>query len=92
MRQLRRHQGLSLGALSRLYGVSASFLAAVGRGSDVTVGTLQRIASGLGVPVEELFVPAPLPDELHRLVDIAHRLPKRKVRLLAAPPPWGTPQ
>jgi transcriptional regulator with XRE-family HTH domain len=56
VRKLRSALGLSLEALSKKCGVSRSMISLVERGeSSPTAIVLQKIASGIGVPLAELF-------------------------------------
>lgn len=80
IRQLREGQGLSLRALASAAGVSVSFVSQVERGvANPSVGSLRRLAAGLGMSVGALFdgpqsvgrvVRA---GERGRLVDPSHR-------------------
>jgi transcriptional regulator with XRE-family HTH domain len=67
VRSLRRQRGLTLKALGRLAGLSHPFLSQVERGlARPSVGSVERIALALGVPVAHLWAP-PRPRE-ERLV------------------------
>jgi transcriptional regulator with XRE-family HTH domain len=55
-RNLRRARGLSLDAVSRRSGVSRSMISLVERGeTSATAVVLERLATGLGVPLARLF-------------------------------------
>ncbi len=63
VRSLRRQRGLTLKALGRLAGLSHPFLSQVERGlARPSVGSVERIADALGVPVAHLWTP-PSPRE-----------------------------
>jgi transcriptional regulator with XRE-family HTH domain len=67
VRSLRRQRGLTLKALGSLAGLSHPFLSQVERGlARPSVGSVERIADALGVPVSHLWAP-PRPREV-RLV------------------------
>ncbi len=58
VRSLRRQRGLTLKALGRLAGLSHPFLSQVERGlARPSVGSVERIADALGVPVAHLWTP-----------------------------------
>ena len=60
VRQLRAARGLSLDALASHCGVSRSMISLIERGeSSPTAVVLERLASGLGVPLAALFDAAP---------------------------------
>jgi transcriptional regulator with XRE-family HTH domain len=71
LRGLRRAHGLSLDALARATGVSRSMISLVERGeASPTAVVLERLATGLGVPLAALFDdPAPVPSPLARAAD-----------------------
>lgn len=71
VRQLRARQGVSLEALANLCGVSRSMISLVERGeSSPTAAVLERLATGLGVPLAMLFDdPAHPADPVARLGD-----------------------
>ena len=67
VRQLRAQAGLSLEALAGCSGVSRSMLSLIERGeSSPTAVLLERVATGLGVPLAELFQP-PVAQPAHPL-------------------------
>lgn len=95
VRELRSAAGLSLEALSARCGVSRSMLSQIERGeSSPTAVVLDRIASGLGVPLATLFdAPAAPPDPVVRAAD---RAPWRDpssgyVRTNVSPPGYPSP-
>jgi transcriptional regulator with XRE-family HTH domain len=56
IRELRLHKNMTLQELSEKSGLSVSFLSQVERGnSSLTITSLQRIAEGIGVPVNTFF-------------------------------------
>lgn len=56
VRQLRSHRGLSLEALAKCSGVSRSMISLIERGkASCTAVVLERLATGLGVPLAKLF-------------------------------------
>jgi transcriptional regulator with XRE-family HTH domain len=58
VRSLRRQRGLTLKELGRLAGLSHPFLSQVERGlARPSVGSVERIADALGVPVAHLWAP-----------------------------------
>jgi transcriptional regulator with XRE-family HTH domain len=80
-RQLRAARRLSLGALAQKSGVSRSMLSLIERGeASPTAVVLERLATGLGVPLARLF-DAPR----------ARRAPSPVARL-AAQPRWRDPE
>ena len=63
VRALRRERGLTLKGLGQLAGLSHPFLSQVERGlARPSVGSVQRIAHALGVPVAQLWAPPRRPD------------------------------
>lgn len=68
VRALRAARGLSLEALATASGVSRSMISLVERGeSSPTAVVLERLATGLGVPLASLFdAPQPTPDPVSR--------------------------
>lgn len=68
VRALRAARGLSLEALAAQCGVSRSMISLVERGeSSPTAVVLERLATGLGVPLASLFdEPQPAPDPVSR--------------------------
>lgn len=95
VRELRAGAGLSLEGLAGRCGVSRSMLSQIERGeSSPTAVVLDRIASGLGVPLASLFDPPaapPLP-----VVRAADRAPWRDpssgyVRTNISPPGYPSP-
>lgn len=72
VRQLRAARGLSLDALASHCGVSRSMISLIERGeSSPTAVVLERLASGLGVPLAALFdaAPAAAADPVARLAE-----------------------
>lgn len=67
----RARRGLTLDALARKSGVSRSMLSLIERGeSSPTAVVLDRVATGLGVPMASLFVdPEARPDPVSRQAD-----------------------
>ena len=60
VQQLRAERGLSLDALARRSGVSRSMISLVERGErSATAVLLDKVATGLGVPLAALFDPPP---------------------------------
>lgn len=58
LRQLRSARRMSLRELARRSGVSANALSMIERGlSSPSVGTLFRLAEGLGIPIASVFTP-----------------------------------
>lgn len=56
MRKLRRMQDLTQEQLSEKSGVSSDFISQIERGlNSPSLDTIQKLADGLGVPIEELF-------------------------------------
>lgn len=68
VRSLRRQRGLTLKELGRLAGLSHPFLSQVERGlARPSVGSVERIAEALGVPVAHLWAaPGPREERLLR--------------------------
>lgn len=63
LRALRDARGVSLAALAERTGVSRSMLSLIERGeSSPTATVLEKIATGLSVPLAELFSPVPTTD------------------------------
>jgi transcriptional regulator with XRE-family HTH domain len=63
VRALRRERGLTLKALGQRAGLSHPFLSQVERGlARPSVGSVQRIAHALGVPVAHLWAPPRRPE------------------------------
>lgn len=61
VRTMRKRRGMTLEDLASLTGVSSSMISLVERGkSSPSIGTLLAIASGIGVPVGELFPNLPV--------------------------------
>jgi transcriptional regulator with XRE-family HTH domain len=59
VRALRRERGLTLKGLGRLAGLSHPFLSQVERGlARPSIGSVERIAAALDVPVAQLWAPA----------------------------------
>lgn len=71
MRELRAARGLSLEELAVLGAVSRSMISLIERGeSSPTAVLLEKLATGLGVPLASLFDnPAPRAEPVSRLVD-----------------------
>ena len=71
VRDLRGARGQSLEALAQLSGVSRSMISLIERGeSSPTAVVLERLATGLGVPLASLFeAPEPSHDPVARLAD-----------------------
>jgi transcriptional regulator with XRE-family HTH domain len=71
VRELRAERGLSLDALAGHCGVSRSMISLIERGeSSPTAVLLEKLATGLGVPLASLFdVPLPEPGPVSRLAD-----------------------
>jgi len=71
VRDLRADRGLSLEALAAHCGVSRSMISLIERGeSSPTAVLLEKLATGLGVPLASLFdVPLPEPGPVSRLAD-----------------------
>jgi len=71
VRQLRAEAGLSLEALAGRSGVSRSMISSVERGdSSPTAVLLERLATGLNVPLASLFdASVPAPDPVARRAD-----------------------
>ena len=56
VRQIRTERGLALGALAERCGVSRSMISLIERGeSSATAVVLEKLATGLGVPLASLF-------------------------------------
>lgn len=74
IRQIRKDHGLSLEQLGELAGLHPNYIGQVERGEkNVTVESLEKIARGLGVSLQELFQyvdPSVQPDELGELIDL----------------------
>lgn len=68
VRQIRSHRGLSLEALAEASKVSRSMISLIERGeSSPTAVVLEKLATGLGVPLASLFdAPAAPPDPVSR--------------------------
>ena len=71
VRQLRADRGLALDALAESSGVSRSMISLIERGeSSPTAVVLEKLATGLGVPLAALFnAPAAPPDPVSRRKD-----------------------
>lgn len=71
VRDLRADRGLSLDALAAHCGVSRSMISLIERGeSSPTAVLLEKLATGLGVPLASLFeAPRPVPGPVSRLAD-----------------------
>ena len=71
VRDLRTAHGLSLDALATQCGVSRSMISLIERGeSSPTAVLLERLATGLGVPLAALFdAPEPLPSPVARAAE-----------------------
>ena len=62
VRQLRADRGLALDALAEASGVSRSMISLIERGeSSATAVVLEKLATGLGVPLAALFDPPTAP-------------------------------
>ena len=61
LQTLRQASGLTREALAQKAGVHSQTIAKheYGRGTDVYYSVADRLAKALGVPVEDLFLPAP---------------------------------
>ncbi|MFS0555779.1 helix-turn-helix domain-containing protein [Brevibacillus reuszeri] len=74
IRFLRKVKGLSQEQLGELSGLHTNYIGQVERGEkNVTVESLEKIAKGLDVTLEELFRhidPSPQADELQQLLDL----------------------
>jgi transcriptional regulator with XRE-family HTH domain len=82
VRELRAALALSLEALAVRSGVSRSMISQIERGqSSATAVVLEKLATGLGVPLASLF-DAP----------VAPQAAPQPVARLAAQPPWRDPQ
>jgi transcriptional regulator with XRE-family HTH domain len=56
LRRLRRMQDVTQEQLSEKSGVSSDFISQIERGlNSPSLDTIQKLADGLGVPIEELF-------------------------------------
>jgi transcriptional regulator with XRE-family HTH domain len=56
LRRLRRMQDVTQEQLSEKSGVSSDFISQLERGlNSPSLDTIQKLADGLGVPIEELF-------------------------------------
>jgi transcriptional regulator with XRE-family HTH domain len=65
VRELRGHRGLSLRALAEACGVSPNTISLIERGlSSPSVDTLQRLSTGLGVPIVSFFETGDAPARL----------------------------
>lgn len=89
LRQLREERALSQAELARRAGTSTSQVNAVERGERApTVGTLERLASALRVPVTEFFVgekAPPRPSRSEKVwYEIVESLRERDVEYLRA--------
>jgi transcriptional regulator with XRE-family HTH domain len=71
VRDLRAQRGLSLEALAGASGISRSMISVIERGeSSPTAVLLEKLATGLGVPLASLFdAPAPSADPVSRAKD-----------------------
>lgn len=74
IRFLRKVKGLSQEQLGELSGLHTNYIGQVERGEkNVTVESLEKIAKGLDVTLEDLFQhidPSPQADELRQLIDL----------------------
>jgi transcriptional regulator with XRE-family HTH domain len=97
-RDLRAARGLSLDALATKSGVSRSMISLIERGeSSPTAVVLERLATGLGVPLAQLFdapsgngtpaTPLSRRDDQHAWRDPASGYRRRNV----SPPRWASP-
>lgn len=88
IRELREQRGLSLRALTEICDVSPNTVSLIERGlSSPSVDTLQRLASGLGVPIVSLFETGESPTRLilTRSTDrMRSRSPGMKIEHLAS--------
>ena len=95
VRQIRAERGLSLEALAESSGVSRSMISLVERGqSSATAVVLEKLATGLGVPLASLFdAPAAPSDPVSRRKDqVEWRDPASGyVRRNVSPPGFPSP-
>lgn len=74
IRFLRKEKGLSQEQLGELSGLHTNYIGHVERGEkNVTVESLEKIAKGLDVTLDDLFQnidPSPHADELRQLIDL----------------------
>lgn len=61
IKQAIKESGSSVGELAQKMGVSRQTISRQINGANITVGTVQKIADALGVPVGQLFDQAPQP-------------------------------
>ncbi len=75
VKRIRMEQGLSLGQLAELSGVSKVILSQIERGnSNPTVSTLWKIANGLHVPGTSLFDPVGTEQKVIRFAELNPRM------------------
>ncbi|OBY80371.1 transcriptional regulator [Paenibacillus sp. KS1] len=80
IRQLRKQQDISQDILAERSGLHNNYIGQVERGEkNITIESLNKIATGLSVSFEELFYcidPTHQPDEIRQLVEILYSRPK----------------
>ncbi|WP_339275343.1 helix-turn-helix transcriptional regulator [Paenibacillus sp. FSL W8-0426] len=80
IRQLRKQQNISQDILAERSGLHNNYIGQVERGEkNITIESLNKIATGLNVSFEELFYcidPIHQPDEIRQLVEILYSRPK----------------
>ena len=77
IKRIRTEQGLSLGQLAELSGVSKVILSQIEKGnSNPTVNTMWKIANGLQVPGTQLFEAVEPEEKIIRFGDVQSRMKK----------------
>ena len=68
-----KESGSSVGELAQKMGVSRQTISRQINGANITVGTVQKIADALGVPVGQLFDQTPQPTNAdHNVITCPH--------------------
>lgn len=85
IRNIRKQQGMSQELLGERSGLHTNYIGQVERGEkNVTVESLERIANGLNISLEQLFRhldPVPPTDDLHRLLLLLEDRPPQDKQL-----------
>ena len=73
IKQAIKESGSSVGELAQKMGVSRQTISRQINGANITVGTVQKIADALGVPVGQLFDQTPQPKNAdHNVITCPH--------------------
>ena len=73
IKQAIKESGSSVGELAQKMGVSRQTISRQINGANITVGTVQKIADALGLPVGQLFEQKPQPkNSEHNVITCPH--------------------